>query len=53
MLWLLILQTLTEYTMYGPAIRETMDIMLTNAMPCPLRQVGISSTVYWKPTFMP
>ena len=30
-----------------------MDIIKTSAMPCPLRQVGISSTVYWKPTFIP
>ena len=29
-----------------------MDMTLTRAIPWPLRQVGITSTVYWKPTFM-
>ena len=38
--------------MYGEAIEETMDITLTRAVPWPLRQVGISSTVYCRPTFM-
>ena len=29
-----------------------MDMTLTRAIPWPLRQVGITSTVNWKPTFM-